>query len=142
MRDAQQASQRCCVGALRAARTGAAVLRYTKLHAHTHTLTQATSVNRRFAASHTLSLRNDFLVLFNTHTHTQVLEAREEVEGTDDPAALAQLLAHNRRQQEGLVGRLSAAFRAGDMGAAVSLTHQLQYVAKLEQEIVKKLPQL
>ncbi|KAG2445892.1 hypothetical protein HXX76_000496 [Chlamydomonas incerta] len=72
----------------------------------------------------------------------EVLEAREEVEGTDDPAALSQLLAHNRQQQAGLVGRLSAAFRSGDTGAAVSLTHQLQYVARLEQEIVKKLPQL
>ncbi|KAG2451568.1 hypothetical protein HYH02_004166 [Chlamydomonas schloesseri] len=72
----------------------------------------------------------------------EVLEAREEVESTDDPVALSQLLARNRKQQEGLVARLSAAFRSGDMAAAVSLTHQLQYVAKLEQEIVKKLPQL
>ncbi len=75
-------------------------------------------------------------------TWAQVMEAREEVDDTDDPGRLAQLLARNRAKQEGLVGRLSAAFKAGDMAAAVGLTHQLQYVAKLEQEIVKKLPSL
>ncbi|GLC43808.1 hypothetical protein PLESTB_000910100 [Pleodorina starrii] len=72
----------------------------------------------------------------------EVLEAREEVEGTDDPATLSALLARNRQQQERLVAALSAAFRSGDTRGAVALTHQLQYVTKLEQEIVKKLPQL
>ena len=38
---------------------------HTHTHAHTHTRT-VTSVNRRFAASHTLSLRYVFLALFNT----------------------------------------------------------------------------
>ncbi|EFJ50682.1 hypothetical protein VOLCADRAFT_88456 [Volvox carteri f. nagariensis] len=76
------------------------------------------------------------------HTPGEVMEAREEVENTDDPAALSALLGHNRKQQEKLVSALSAAFRADDMEAAVTLTNKLQYVAKLEQEIVKKLPQL
>ena len=70
------------------------------------------------------------------------MEAREEVEETDDPAKLSTLLARNRTQQAGLVAALSTAFRSGDMRAAVGLTNQLQYVAKLDQEIVKKLPQL
>ncbi|GLI59059.1 hypothetical protein VaNZ11_000889 [Volvox africanus] len=72
----------------------------------------------------------------------EVMEAREEVEDTDDPTALSALLVRNRQQQAGLVAELSAAFRADDMKAAVALTNQLQYVAKLEQEIIKKLPQL
>ncbi|KAG2500829.1 hypothetical protein HYH03_001591 [Edaphochlamys debaryana] len=72
----------------------------------------------------------------------QVLEAREEVEDTSDPATLSALLARNRAQQEGLVGQLSAAFRDGDERRAVGLVTQLQYLAKLEAEIIKKLPQL
>ncbi len=74
----------------------------------------------------------------------QVLEAREEVESTDDAQVLQQLLARNRQQQEGLVRGLSEAFGAGEGGLdrAVALVTQLQYLARLEQEIVKKLPQL
>ncbi|PNH09450.1 hypothetical protein TSOC_003934 [Tetrabaena socialis] len=76
------------------------------------------------------------------HCLRTVLEAREEVEATDDPAVLSALLAANRQQQEGVVAELSAAFRSGDLAAAVGWTHKLQYVARLEQEIVRKLPQL
>jgi molecular chaperone HscB len=70
------------------------------------------------------------------------MEAREEVDSTDDPAILSALLARNRQKQEDLVQALSAAFRSDDTRAAVALTNQLQYLAKLEHEIVKKLPQL
>ncbi|GFR46918.1 hypothetical protein Agub_g8565 [Astrephomene gubernaculifera] len=72
----------------------------------------------------------------------EVLEAREEVEATHDPALLAPLLQRNRQQQAGITAALAAAFRADDMRRAVQLTHQLQYLTRLEQEIVKKLPQL
>lgn len=74
----------------------------------------------------------------------EVLEAREEVESTDDVQRLQQLLARNRQQQEALVRGLSEAFRAGEgqLDRAVALVTQLQYLARLEQEIVKKLPQL
>lgn len=82
--------------------------------------------------------------LLATFHRLQVLEAREEVESTDDVQRLQQLLARNRQQQEALVRGLSEAFRAGEgqLDRAVALVTQLQYLARLEQEIVKKLPQL
>lgn len=70
----------------------------------------------------------------------QVLEAREQVEETDDPAVLSEILSRNRRQQADVVSRLSAAFAADDTVQAASCTTQLTYLVRLEQELLKKLP--
>jgi molecular chaperone HscB len=70
----------------------------------------------------------------------QVLEAREEVEATDDPKRLKALLSANRGKQQALVAQLSQAFARGDLSAAAGLTTQLTYLAKLEHEIVDKVP--
>ena len=72
----------------------------------------------------------------------QVLEAREEVEETDDPKRLHALLSANRERQQALVAQLSRAFAGGDLRAAGGLTTQLTYLFKLEQEIVNKAPSL
>jgi len=68
-----------------------------------------------------------------------VLEAREEVEATDDPAALRGLLEANKRAQAEVVRRLSAAFAADDVPRAAALTTQLTYLARLEHSILEKL---
>ncbi|KXZ55931.1 hypothetical protein GPECTOR_2g1482 [Gonium pectorale] len=99
---------------------------------------------RQFSAHHASLVNLAYSILKSplSRANYLVLEAREQVEETDDPAQLSALLARNRAQQEGLVAGLSAAFRADDLRQAVGLTHQLQYLAKLEAEIVHKMPQL
>lgn len=71
--------------------------------------------------------------------HFQVMEAREEVEETDDPHRLKQMLDTNRTSQAGLDAQLAAAFKRNDLQAAAQLAHKLTYLVKLEQEIVNKL---
>lgn len=71
-----------------------------------------------------------------------MLEAREEVEEADDPQRLHELLRTNRAKQAAVVAQLSAAFKRGDVGSAAGLTTQLTYLAKLEVEIVNKVPSL
>jgi DnaJ-domain-containing protein 1 len=68
------------------------------------------------------------------------MEAREEVEETDDQHKLRQLLAGNVAEQAGLVRRLSDAFKRGALTEAVATTTHLTYLAKLEHEIRTKLP--
>jgi hypothetical protein len=69
----------------------------------------------------------------------QVLEAREEVESTDDPARLKPLLAAAQAQEARAVGELSAAFKARDLGRAAALVAQLTYIVRLEEAITAKL---
>jgi hypothetical protein len=69
----------------------------------------------------------------------QVMEAREEVDETEDPQRLRQLLDANHKRQRALVADLSAAFRLGDDEAALDLTNQLTYLARIEQAILHKL---
>lgn len=69
----------------------------------------------------------------------QVMEAREEVEETDDAGRLRALLETNRRAQAGLDARLAAAFHGNDLQGAAQLATKLTYLVRLEQEIVKKL---
>jgi len=71
----------------------------------------------------------------------QVLEAREEVEATEDPAVLRRLLQQNRQQQARLVEELGEAFsRPTGTQDALSRTTELTYLVRLEQELVRKLP--
>ena len=83
----------------------------------------------------------------HTHTHihtytlpTQVLEAREQVEETDDATQLKQLLDDNRRRQAKQVATISAAFKSESLPEAIQNTMKLTYLVRLEQEIVKKMP--
>lgn len=69
----------------------------------------------------------------------QVMEAREQVEGTDDPAALRPLLASAQEHQRRIEGELSAAFKAGDTARAAGLVAALTYYVRLEEAIVAKL---
>lgn len=69
----------------------------------------------------------------------EVMEAREQVEESNDPATLQQLLYSNKERQQRLVKALSKAFKEDDIKEASSLTHQLTYLVRLEKEILKKL---
>lgn len=68
----------------------------------------------------------------------QVMEAREEVESTNDPDKLHQLLTSNRTQQQALVVRLREAFKQADLQQAAELTTQLTYLDRLQQAILLK----
>ncbi|GFH07090.1 putative Co-chaperone protein hscB like protein [Haematococcus lacustris] len=70
----------------------------------------------------------------------EVLEAREEVDSTEDSSQLRALLAGNRDKQARVVAQLSAAFKAAALKEAASLTTQLTYLVRLEEDIVAKLP--
>lgn len=69
-----------------------------------------------------------------------MLEAREEVEATEDPERLLEILAGNRKQQAAVVRDISAAFREGALHAAADATTKLTYLVRLEQEVVAKMP--
>ncbi|GBF88744.1 iron-sulfur cluster co-chaperone mitochondrial [Raphidocelis subcapitata] len=69
----------------------------------------------------------------------EVMEAREQVEATDDPRELAPLLDSARARQSALEARLSEAFRARDTGAAAALVAQLTYYVRLEEAITAKM---
>eukprot|EP00877_Chromochloris_zofingiensis_P006294 jgi/Chrzof1/1918/Cz10g26080.t1 len=68
----------------------------------------------------------------------EVMEAREEVESTNDPDKLHQLLTSNRTQQQALVVRLREAFKQADLQQAAELTTQLTYLDRLQQAILLK----
>ena len=67
------------------------------------------------------------------------MEAREEVEETDDQEQLIRILKHNKVREAALIEQLSEAFRKGDVDAAVDLTTRLTYWVRLEQRIQQKL---
>ncbi|GAX75929.1 hypothetical protein CEUSTIGMA_g3372.t1 [Chlamydomonas eustigma] len=73
----------------------------------------------------------------------EVMDLRERVDETSDIAPLQSLLTANKEQQRQLIQRLSSAL-ASPCGSseAVTLAFQLTYVCKLEEAIVKKLPEL
>lgn len=71
------------------------------------------------------------------------MEAREAVEEADDTATLTRLLTDNRAQQQQVIERLAKAFASSSGSSeAVDLTTRLTYLAKLEAEIISKLPAL
>jgi hypothetical protein len=72
--------------------------------------------------------------------HIQVMEAREQVEETEDAGHLCAMLDDNRGSQARVVQHLAEAFRGGAFADAVRLTTHLTYLAKLEHEIKSKLP--
>jgi DnaJ-domain-containing protein 1 len=67
------------------------------------------------------------------------MEAREEVDETDDQEQLIRILKANKEREAALVERLSQAFKKGDLDAAVDLTTRLTYWVRLEQSIQQKL---
>jgi hypothetical protein len=69
----------------------------------------------------------------------QVLEAREAVEETDDPAELQTMLEENQRLQAGVIQRISDAFHKGQPHSAASAAMQLTYLVRLEEGIIEKL---
>ncbi|KAI8467380.1 MAG: hypothetical protein J3K34DRAFT_523776 [Monoraphidium minutum] len=69
----------------------------------------------------------------------EVMEAREEVEATDDPHALESLLRSCQASQRRLEGELSGAFKARENGRAAALVAQLTYYVRLEEAIVAKI---
>lgn len=69
----------------------------------------------------------------------QVMEAREEVEETEDGEKLQQMAVANQRGQDGLVAQLGDAFRRQDLQQAGRLTQQLTYLVRIQQAIMKKL---
>lgn len=68
-----------------------------------------------------------------------MLEAREQVESTDDPQELKALLKENQERQAVTVRALSAAFREGTVEDAKKEVTQLTYLVRLQQEIMHKL---
>ncbi len=68
------------------------------------------------------------------------MEAREQVESTEDVPELQQMLQANVQQQSGVVGRMSQAFGRAAYADVVPLATHLTYLAKLEHEIRAKLP--
>lgn len=70
----------------------------------------------------------------------KVLETREEVEETDDPARLRQLLQDNLQAQAHVVRSLSASFREQAWEHAAKHATELAYLVRLQQEISHKLP--
>ncbi|KAG1663823.1 hypothetical protein FOA52_013388 [Chlamydomonas sp. UWO 241] len=77
----------------------------------------------------------------------EVMEAREEVEDTEDEVTLTRLLSANRESQREVVLKLGAAFsdaatRPSPEAAAraAELTARLAYMARLESSIMAKLP--
>jgi len=67
------------------------------------------------------------------------MEARERVDGTDDPQELQRLLTSTQAQQRRVEGQLSAAFGAGRLERAASLVTELTYFVRLEEAIVEKM---
>lgn len=79
------------------------------------------------------------VVLFSSPHHTQVMEAREEVEGTNDQGQLVDMHKDNKQRQAALCAELSKAFGAGDWELARRLVAQLSYWVRLEEAIAAKL---
>ena len=69
----------------------------------------------------------------------EMMGAREEVDATDDEAALQGMLARSTSSIEECVQELSAAFKAADSSASVKLTQRLTYLMKIQEEIKRKL---
>ena len=67
------------------------------------------------------------------------MEAREQVESTDEPAQLRPLLASAQGHQRRIEGELSAAFKEGDTACAAQLVAALTYYVRLEEAIIAKL---
>eukprot|EP00955_Chlamydomonas_euryale_P053899 355645-Chlamydomonas_euryale.AAC.2 len=71
----------------------------------------------------------------------QVMEAREQVEETDDESELRLLLEANQLQQQQVIQRLGKVFaEPGAERQAAELAGRLAYLARLESEIVQRLP--
>jgi DnaJ-domain-containing protein 1 len=68
------------------------------------------------------------------------MEAREQVEETEDVHELKAMLSRNSEQQQEIVAQISQALRSKAYADAVRYTTQLTYLAKLEHEIRMKLP--
>lgn len=67
------------------------------------------------------------------------MEAREEIEQTDDQEQLVKLHTTNKERQATLCGQLSQAFKRNDMESARQLVAHLSYWARLEEAIQEKL---
>jgi DnaJ-domain-containing protein 1 len=67
------------------------------------------------------------------------MEAREEVEDTDDQEALVRLHSTNRARQAELCTQLSAALGSQEWECARQLVAQLSYWVRLEEAIAAKL---
>ena len=67
------------------------------------------------------------------------MEAREQVERTDDAGELRQLLESAQTQQRRIEEELSAAFKERRHEAAAALVAQLTYFVRLEEAIAAKL---
>ncbi|GAB4821397.1 hypothetical protein N2152v2_008443 [Parachlorella kessleri] len=68
-----------------------------------------------------------------------VMEAREEVEGTTEPARLQQLLDDSRVQEQRCVQELVTAFQQSDFSRAAEVTTHLRYVKRIQEAIIDKL---
>ena len=72
--------------------------------------------------------------------HVQVMEAREQVEETDNQLELQAIHQTIASRYAQLINKLSSAFRSRDLEHAKQLTVQLRYISKLLEEINTKLP--
>jgi DnaJ-domain-containing protein 1 len=67
------------------------------------------------------------------------MEAREQIESTDDPAQLQALRASTQAQAARVVRELSVAFKSRELQRAAALVAQLTYIVRLEEAITAKL---
>ncbi|MEW5298439.1 MAG: hypothetical protein WDW36_001563 [Sanguina aurantia] len=72
----------------------------------------------------------------------EVMDAREEVEATEDVRALRHILNGNRASQQVLLAELSRAFAQRQLTEVVTAVTKLTYLVRLEEEVVGKLPSL
>lgn len=68
-----------------------------------------------------------------------VMEAREEVESTEDRERLQQLLQESKAQEERCLQELRVAFQQGQLHHAAEATTQLRYVNRIQEAILDKL---
>lgn len=68
-----------------------------------------------------------------------VMEAREEVQGTQSRAGLETLLRDNREREAVVVAELRAAFAAAEWAAAAGAANRLRYIERIQEAIREKL---
>lgn len=70
----------------------------------------------------------------------EVMEQRERVEETDDPAVLQAMLQENKLLQQATTEKLSEAFKESNLEAAERAITDLRYVKRTGEAIAKKIP--
>eukprot|EP00894_Picocystis_sp_ML_P001115 jgi/Pico_ML_1/51632/g2626.t1 len=69
----------------------------------------------------------------------EVMEAREQVESTDDKDELKTIQKENQDKFDDLYVKASKAYQEKNIEALMDLTNRMIYVAKVEEEIIAKL---